>query len=97
MVTARTHWKLSVRVHGRVQGVFFRESTRQRALELTLSGWIRNDPDGGVECCFVGSRDACEKALAFVRVGPPAASVSRVDVSWEQTADRPSGAFVVLR
>lgn len=90
-------WKLTVRVHGRVQGVFFRESTRARAHELTLSGWVRNAADGSVECCFIGTRDACEHALAFVRVGPPAASVSRVDVEWEQTADRPSPGFVVLR
>jgi acylphosphatase len=90
-------WKLVVHVHGRVQGVFFRESTRRRAGELGLAGWVRNDPDGSVTCCFIGSRAACERALAFVRVGPPAASVRRVDEEWEQTADRPSREFVVLR
>jgi acylphosphatase len=90
-------WKLVVHVQGRVQGVFFRESTRQRAHELGLSGWVRNDPDGSVTCCFFGSRAACEQALAFVRMGPPAASVSRVDETWEETAERPAGDFVVLR
>ncbi len=90
-------WKLNARVHGRVQGVFFRESTRMRARELGLSGWVRNQDDGSVVCCFIGSRDACEQALAFVSTGPPAARVSRVDVEWEQTADGPSGEFVVLR
>jgi len=90
-------WKLNVRVHGRVQGVFFRESTRMSARELGLSGWVRNHSDGSVECCFIGSRDACEQALAFVSTGPPAARVSRVDVEWEPTAARPSGNFVVLR
>lgn len=94
---SKTTWKLSARVHGRVQGVFFRESTRQRAQELGLSGWVRNAPDGSVECCFIGSRDACEEALSFVRVGPPAASVTRVDVDWEPAADRPPGKFEVLR
>jgi len=90
-------WTLSARAHGRVQGVFFRESTRQRAQELGLSGWVRNHADGSVECCFIGSRDACEQALSFVRLGPPAASVTRVDVEWKQTADRPSGKFEVVR
>lgn len=90
-------WKLTVRVHGRVQGVFFRESTRQRAHELALSGWVRNAADGSVECCFIGARDACEHALAFVRVGPPAASVSRVDVEWERAEGATSQAFEVRR
>lgn len=90
-------WQLSARAHGRVQGVFFRESTRRRAQELGLSGWVKNHEDGSVECCFLGPRDACEQALAFVRTGPPGASVSRVDVEWEQTAGRPSGKFEVIR
>jgi acylphosphatase len=97
MSSAPTLWKLMARVHGRVQGVMFRESTRRRAHELGLSGWVRNDVDGCVACSFIGSREACEQALAFVRVGPPAASVSRVDVAWEETAESASGTFVVLR
>jgi acylphosphatase len=80
-----------------VQGVFFRESTRQEAAALGLSGWVRNSADGCVECCFIGPRDACERALAFARIGPPAASVSRVDVNWEETTEAPSGHFVVRR
>ena len=92
-----TVWNLFVRVHGRVQGVFFRESTRQRAHELGLSGWVGNSPDGSVECCFIGARETCEQALAFVRVGPPSARVNRVDVEWTQTADTPSGIFEVRR
>ena len=97
MRSSQTHWKLTARVHGRVQGVFFRESTRQEAAALGISGWVRNHSDGSVECCFIGTRDACERALAFVRVGPPAASVSRVDVEWEETTEAPSGCFLVQR
>jgi acylphosphatase len=97
MSSSPSHWKLIVRVHGRVQGVFFRESTRQEAAARGLSGWVRNHPDGSVECCFIGARDACERALAFVRVGPRAASVSRVDVKWEETTEVPSGRFLVQR
>lgn len=74
---------LRVRVSGRVQGVFFRDSTRREAETLGLSGWVRNLPDGRVEALFVGTRDACEKALAFVRVGPPHAHVTGVEFEWE--------------
>ncbi len=90
-------WKLTARVHGRVQGVFFRESTRQEAVACGLSGWVRNASDGSVECCFIGARDACERALAFVRVGPPSASVTSVDVEWSQTAAPPSRSFEIRR
>jgi acylphosphatase len=86
-------WRLHVWVHGRVQGVCFREGTRREADALGLSGWVRNLPDGRVEASFVGSREACERALAFVRKGPPAASVTRVELEWESAPDEPRGAF----
>lgn len=70
-------------VSGRVQGVFFRDSTRRRAQELRLAGWVRNLPDGRVEAYAVGTRAACEVLLEFLRTGPPRASVTRVDVKWE--------------
>jgi len=69
-----------VLVSGSVQGVWFRESTRQRASDLGLSGWVRNLPDGRVEAVFEGERDAVAAALAFVREGPPLASVVSTDV-----------------
>jgi acylphosphatase len=89
------HWKLHVWVEGRVQGVFFRESTRREASALGLSGWVRNLPDGRVEAFFVGPREACERALAFVRQGPPASSVTRVEQRWEETAPAPAREFEV--
>lgn len=75
MERIRTH----VIVSGRVQGVWFRESTRRTAEELGLSGWVRNLPDGRVEAEFEGSRDAVEQALAFVREGPEHARVDDVE------------------
>jgi acylphosphatase len=89
------YWKLQVRVGGRVQGVMFRESTRRQATALGLSGWVRNLRDGCVEACFFGARDPCERALGFMRVGPPAASVTHVDVAWEETNESPSGVFEI--
>ncbi|MDH4037052.1 MAG: acylphosphatase [Candidatus Krumholzibacteria bacterium] len=82
-------------VSGRVQGVFFRDSTRQRARELGLAGWVKNLPDGRVEALFVGTREACEAALAFVRIGPPAAAVSAVEWVWEEPPAHPAGGFSI--
>jgi len=75
--------RLHVRVRGLVQGVFFRDSTRQTAERLGLRGWVRNLPDGRVEAVFQGERAACETALDYVRKGPPSARVEEVDTRWE--------------
>ena len=66
-------------VHGRVQGVWFRESTRRRAVELSLAGWVRNLADGRVEAHFVGPRRLVEEAIVFVGKGPPLARVTRLE------------------
>jgi acylphosphatase len=67
-------------VSGRVQGVWFRESTRRRALELGVGGWVRNLPDGRVEALFEGDAAAVRAAVAFVREGPPMARVESLEV-----------------
>ena len=69
-----------VLVSGRVQGVFFRQSTQECAQALELSGFVRNLTDGRVEALFIGERAAVREAVAFVRRGPPAARVSAVEV-----------------
>jgi acylphosphatase len=74
---------LHVWVEGLVQGVFFRDSTRHTAMGLGLTGWVKNLHDGRVEAKFQGERGACEKALEYVRVGPPSASVEHVTHQWE--------------
>lgn len=71
-------------VHGRVQGVFFRDTTRHEAIARGVAGWVRNRPDRTVEAVFEGDRDAVEEMLAFCRQGPPNAAVERVDVSEEE-------------
>jgi len=74
---------LRATVSGRVQGVFFRDTTRREAEALGLAGWVQNLADGRVEALFVGSRDACERALAFLRIGPPRAHVTDVEFEWD--------------
>jgi acylphosphatase len=69
--------------HGRVQGVFFRDSTRREAERRGVSGWARNTPDGTVEAVFEGPADAVEAMVEFVRRGPGHASVARLDVADE--------------
>jgi acylphosphatase len=67
-------------VHGHVQGVFFRDSTRRIALEHGVAGWARNTWVGTVEAVFEGEPEAVERLVAFVRKGPPGAIVERVEV-----------------
>lgn len=71
-------------VHGRVQGVFFRDSVRRLAEREGVGGWARNVPDGTVEAVFEGESAAVERLVDFCRLGPPHASVERVDVADEE-------------
>jgi acylphosphatase len=73
-----------VKVHGEVQGVFFRDSTRRRAETHGVAGWVRNCPDGSVEAVFEGQPDAVEQLVEFCRRGPSRARVDHVDVAEEQ-------------
>jgi acylphosphatase len=70
-------------LHGWVQGVFFRDSTRQRARQHGVAGWVRNNRDGTVEAVFEGEADAVERLVSFCREGPRGAQVERVEVADE--------------
>jgi acylphosphatase len=76
---ARVH----VVIEGRVQGVFFRASTRDEARARGLSGWVRNLPDGRVEAVFEGDRKVVENMLSWCRKGPPYAYVDQIDIDWQ--------------
>ena len=70
-------------VRGRVQGVFFRHFTRERARRLEVVGWVRNLSDGmTVQVLAEGPRAALEELLTHLRRGPPGAHVIHVDVDW---------------
>jgi acylphosphatase len=73
-------------VHGFVQGVFFRDTVRQRAVAAAVTGWVRNNRDGTVEAVFEGGPDAVERLIAFCRVGPRGARVDRVEIHTEALA-----------
>jgi acylphosphatase len=70
-------------VSGRVQGVFFRSSTRGKALRLGITGWVRNLRDGRVEALFEGDSNKVDEVIEFCQKGPPSAIVEKVDVFWE--------------
>jgi acylphosphatase len=70
-------------VHGKVQGVFFRDSTRRLAEEHGVAGWARNLPDGTVEAVFEGQEPAVAALLRFVALGPPDAVVERIETHEE--------------
>jgi acylphosphatase len=71
-------------VHGRVQGVFFRDTTRRQAQTRGVAGWVRNNRDGTVEAVFEGDADAVERMVELSRRGPSGARVERVEVFEEQ-------------
>jgi len=66
-----------------VQGVFFRAYTRDRAMALGLTGWVRNLPDGRVAAVFEGDREKIDRMLAWLRQGPPYAAVDEVLTDWQ--------------
>ena len=71
-------------IHGRVQGVFFRDTVRRKAESRGVAGWVTNRPDGAVEAVFEGEADEVESMLRFAREGPERAEVERVEVAEEE-------------
>ena len=83
-----------VRVTGRVQGVFFRQWTKEQALALGVSGWVRNLPDGSVEALVSGEEKAVAELVKRMRSGPPAAKVATLI---EEPSDQASGDGFTVR
>lgn len=82
-------------VHGRVQGVFFRDYTRREALRLGLTGWVRNLATGSVETEFEGNPEQVEAMLSWLSIGSPQSLVSLVD-HHEITATGENHGFVII-
>lgn len=82
---------ISVRVTGKVQGVWFRGWTRQIALARGLRGWVRNDTDGSVAVLLIGQEDAVTGMLRELQSGPPAARVGQVKADTTDVQDMPPG------
>ena len=69
-----------ITVHGRVQGVWFRAGTKEKAEELGLTGWVMNRPNGTVEIHAQGEKSQLENFIAWCRQGTPAAKVTSLDI-----------------
>ena len=77
---------MRVMVEGHVQGVWFRDATREEALRLGVAGWVRNVPDGRVEAVFEGPPAAVAALLGWTRRGPEHAVVTHLEMSEEPPA-----------
>ncbi|MBM9537219.1 acylphosphatase [Desulfobulbus alkaliphilus] len=86
--------RVRARVYGRVQGVAFREHTRQEALRLGLSGWVANRPDGTVEVVCEGALLKVDELVAWLAIGSPFSRVSRVECA-EESPLNDATAFLV--
>ena len=76
-----------VLISGRVQGVFFRASTRQKAEQLGVNGWVRNTSDGRVEAFFEGDEKKVNKLIEWCRHGPNLAEVKDVNVKEKESTE----------
>lgn len=74
--------RLTLKIHGNVQGVTFRWESRDLARKLELAGWVKNMPDGTVELVAEGGEEALKKLLEYCKIGPRSAHVERVDEKW---------------
>jgi acylphosphatase len=88
--------QVHVVISGRVQGVWYRASTKQKADELGLTGWVKNTRDGNVEAVFEGQVSVIDEMIAWCRKGPPLAHVTNVNVIEKHQGNHYSD-FTVLR
>ncbi len=91
MTKTRAH----IYVTGKVQGVYFRQNTKQQAQMQGVKGWVRNLTDGRVEAVFEGEEDAVKALVDFCSKGPSSAKVTDVAVIWEPYCNEFLG-FAVL-
>lgn len=90
-VTAR------VTVIGRVQGVFYRQTTKDRATSLGVTGWVRNEDDGNVVFEATGPHEQVTMLIEWSRKGPPSARVLHVEVEWLENPSSEYGKFEIVR
>ena len=76
--------KVHVIISGKVQGVWFRTNTKQKAEYFGLTGWVRNTSDGNVEAVFEGDEKLIKEMLDWCNQGPPLAEVKKVNVNFEE-------------
>jgi acylphosphatase len=86
---------IRILVSGRVQGVSFRATLREKALHNRVDGWVRNTSEGSVEALLQGEEEAVKKVVDWARRGPPSASVSMLTEKRLESHPRHAG-FTIL-
>lgn len=72
--------RVKINVKGKVQGVWYRQSTLETAISLSIRGWVKNLPDGSVEITAEGDTEAIKSLIEWCKKGPPLAVVKEVDI-----------------
>jgi len=90
MANSRT---IHATIEGKVQGVFFRDSTRKTATGLNITGWVKNLPDGRVGLTATGEPQAIDQLLKWLNQGPPLARVDKLD--WQEQEIQPFTHFEI--
>ena len=79
--------RIDVIITGRVQGVWFRKYTQNKARELGLTGWVRNETNGTVSLIAEGDDELLKKLTKWLQRGSPGAKVNTVNVNWEEAQE----------
>lgn len=87
----------NLKIHGKVQGVFFRAEAAEKARQLAITGWIKNEDDGTVNCFIQGENPNLEKFIEWCSEGPPLAVVETINVEWHNTPEIPHHDFSIYR
>ena len=87
--------RVLLRINGRVQGVFFRLRAKEEADKLGLTGWIKNNGDGSVECLAEGEKDKLVQFIEWCNQGSEAAKVEKVEVNWQPYSAEFSGFKII--
>ncbi len=78
--------QVTLTIHGRVQGVFYRASAQDKARALGLTGWVRNETDGTVKAVVEGEEEQLQTFIEWCREGSPPARVTNIEEEWSEHA-----------
>jgi acylphosphatase len=87
--------RVTLKIFGKVQGVFFRDLSSMEAKKLNLTGWVRNEPESMVKIVAEGEDKDLSRMIDWCKYGPENAEVEKVDVRWEKPAGEFDG-FAIL-
>lgn len=77
-----------LKITGKVQGVFFRATAKEKADKLGLSGYARNLPEGNVEILLQGKKEVIEEFISWAKQGPELANVEQITIQWQNITER---------